>query len=59
MVYGSAQGPAARRHTTKELACPLGGALDPGPVVRVFLKSVESNVPSLNAGVYLNLLMLL
>ncbi len=33
----SAQGPAARRHTTKELACPLGGALDPGPVVREFL----------------------
>ena len=37
----SAQGPAARRHTTKELACPLGGALDPGPVVREFLGSAK------------------
>ena len=35
----SAQGPAARRHTTKELACSSGGAPDPGPVVREFLKS--------------------
>ena len=37
----SAQGPATRRHTTKELACPWGGALDPGPVVRVFLRSAK------------------
>ena len=35
----SAQGPPARRHTTEELARSSGGALDPGPVVREFLKS--------------------
>ena len=35
--FRSAQGPAARRHTTKELACSWGGAPDPGPVVREFL----------------------
>ena len=35
----SAQGPVARRHTTKELARPSGGALDPGPVVREFPNS--------------------
>ncbi len=29
-----------RRHTANELACPWGGALDPGPVVRVFLRSL-------------------
>ena len=33
----SAQGTAARRHSAKELVCPSGGALDPGPVVRVSL----------------------
>ena len=38
----SAQGTGARRHTTKELARPLGGALDPGPVVRGFLKSAQA-----------------
>ena len=31
----SAQGTAERRHAAKELAGPSGGALDPGPVVRV------------------------
>ena len=34
-----AQGTAARGHSAKELACPSGGALDPVPVVRVFLKA--------------------
>ena len=34
-----AQGTAARGHSAKERACPSGGALDPVPVVRVFLKA--------------------
>ena len=39
VVLPSAQGPAARRHTAKELARSSGGTLDTGPVVRGFLKS--------------------
>ena len=36
VLLKSAQGTAARRHSAKKLTCPSGGALDPGPVVRVF-----------------------
>jgi hypothetical protein len=35
----SAKGADARHHTIKELASPLGGALNTLPVLRVFLKS--------------------
>ena len=55
----SAQGPAAPRHTAKELTCSSGGALDSGPVVREFLKAHKArprpaiqqrNSPVLRAG---------
>jgi hypothetical protein len=36
----SAKGADARRQAGKELTCPLGGALDTAPVLRVFLKRV-------------------
>ena len=42
----SAQGPAARRHSIKELACSSGGSLESRPVVREFLQSAPFSAES-------------
>jgi ring-1,2-phenylacetyl-CoA epoxidase subunit PaaA len=40
----SAKGADARRQTTEKLLAPLGGALDPAPVLREFLQRVDAGI---------------